>query len=52
MVKFWNEMRKREKMVVLDRIKFAEKHGIGKMSMDEKQRLVKLNKKIEDSKVQ
>jgi len=49
MVKFWAEMRQREKLVCQDRIKHAEKHGIGKMAMEEKARLQKLNKLIEDN---
>ncbi len=47
-MKFWDKMIKRERTVCLNRIKLAEKHGIGKMAMEEKARLLKLNKKMED----
>jgi len=43
-------MIKREKAVCLERIKHAEKHAIGKMAMEEKARLLKINKKLEDMK--
>ncbi len=48
MVKFWAEMRKREKLVCQERIKHAEKHGLGKMAIEEKARLQKLNRMIEE----
>ncbi len=51
MVKFWDEARKKELSRVTERIKFAERHGIGKMAMDEKKRKQKLEKLIEDAKL-
>ncbi len=47
MVGFWADCRKRERMKVLERIKMAEKHGIGDLAMSEKARLKKLERIIE-----
>ncbi len=50
MVKFWDEALKKSKARCEVRIQLAEKHGIGKMAMEEKQRLMKIKKHIEDRK--
>ncbi len=47
MVKFWDESRKNERLKIIERIQHAEKHGIGKMVMEEKARLKKLERIIE-----
>ncbi len=51
MVKFWDEALKEAKIVCQFRIKLAEKHGKGQMAMEEKARLLKINKKIQDRKI-
>jgi len=50
MVKFWDVQRKLALETLIERIRLCEKHGIGKTAMEEKQRLLKLKKLIEDSK--
>jgi len=43
MVKFWVEQRKTERTKILERIKHCEAHGIGKLAMQEKARLVTID---------
>ncbi len=50
MVGFWDVQRKIARAEVIERIKLAEKHGIGKMAMEEKARLLKLDRIIQDAK--
>ncbi len=47
MVNFWDGKRKIERLKILERIQHAQKHGIGKMVMDEKQRLKEIDRIIE-----
>jgi len=49
MVNFWKEARKLELQKVTQRIQFAEKQGLGKMAMEEKQRKQKLQRLIEEN---
>ncbi len=50
MVKFWDEELKKSIAVTITRIKFMEKHGIGKAAMEEKAILQKQQKRQKDRK--
>ncbi len=47
MVKFWPEQRKRSHKILKERIAHHEKHGNGKVAMDEKFQLQKFEKKYD-----
>ncbi len=50
MVKFWDDMRQRERSKIVERIAMSEKHGVGLQAMAEKERLKKIDKLIQESK--
>lgn len=51
MVKFWEEQLKIAMKTSERRIKFAERHGKGRMAMDEKDKLKKQKKRWVDNQV-
>ncbi len=50
MVKFWEEAIATNERLTKARIKHAEEHGLGAIAMEEKARLLKVQKKIKEIK--